>query len=294
MKSLVIGMGIGKLYQSVLQGLGHTVITVDVNPQSKADYYDYVAAFIDHNHFDTVHICTPNYTHLSIARNVAAYGTKIVYVEKPGVENSSLWQQLVQDFPDTRFMMVKNNQYRDEIKQFKELAAQSEIVRVTWNNRNRVPSPGSWFTNKEQSFGGVSRDLIPHMLSYYCILSDHRAGEKTSALAEQRWQLSDITSTEYGFINRDGVYNVDDYALLEFTNGKTKWRLEANWRSLEPSEISINFGMPLSAVRYELGLCPTQAYQKMIAESIANLDNDAYWQQQLEQDIWIHQQIENL
>ena len=294
MKSLVIGMGIGKLYQSVLEGLGHTVITVDINPNAKADYYDYVAAYLDHDHFDTVHICTPNYTHLNIARNVASYGAKIVYVEKPGVENGGLWQRMVKDFPDTKFMMVKNNQYRNEIKHFRELAAQSDTVRIKWNNRNRIPSPGSWFTTKDQAFGGVSRDLIPHMLSYYCTLADYKAGTKTVSQAEQRWQLSEIDSTEYGFINPKGTYNVDDYSRIEFTNGNTRWELEANWRSLEASEISISFGMKSSAVRYELGLCPTEAYRKMIEESISNLNNDAYWQQQLEQDLWIHQQIEVL
>jgi len=32
MKSLIVGMGIGQLYKSVLTELGHEVITVDQNP----------------------------------------------------------------------------------------------------------------------------------------------------------------------------------------------------------------------------------------------------------------------
>ena len=86
MKSLVIGMGIGQLYKSVLKELGHDVVTVDSNPEAAADYYDYTAAYIDHDHFDTVHICTPNFTHLTIARNVAGLGAKIVFVENPALK----------------------------------------------------------------------------------------------------------------------------------------------------------------------------------------------------------------
>lgn len=287
-------MGIGQLYKAVLLELGHEVVTVDINPAASADYYDYVAAYIEHEHFDTVHICTPNFTHLNIARNVAAYGAKIVFVEKPGVETSELWQQMVDSYPNTRFMLVKNNQYREEISKFKELADQAEEVCIRWNNKNRIPSPGSWFTTKELAFGGVSRDLIPHMLSYYCVLTDYQQGHKLSAVAEQRWNLDSIDSTDYGTVNRDGVYNVDDFCELKFTANRTNWIMTANWKTDADTDICISFGLKGSAVRHELGLCPESAYKKMIAEAVANLNNNDYWSSQLAQDLWIHQQIENL
>lgn len=292
MKSLVVGMGIGQLYKAVLEEIGNEVITVDLNPD-KGDFTTVDMAISVHGRFDTVHICTPNFTHITIARKIAAV-SKIVFIEKPGVATSDAWQQLVKDYPATRFMMVKNNQFRNEIKRFKSLADQSDTVRVSWNNRNRIPSPGSWFTNKELSFGGVSRDLIPHMLSYYCKLTDYQMGFKKFAKAEQRWQLDEIDSTDYGTINPNGVYNVDDVCELEYLNGNTRWVLSANWRSLEEDNISISFGMKYSAVVEKLGLCPETAYKAMIEEAIENINNDEFWQQQLAQDIWIHQQIENL
>jgi predicted dehydrogenase len=294
MKSLIIGMGIGQLYKSVLTELGHDVITVDQDPAKHADFYDYSIAFSSHNTFDTVHICTPNFTHLNIARNCAAWGAKLIFIEKPGVENHKLLEAMIKDFPNTRFLMVKNNQFRNEIKHFTELAAQSEEVYIRWNNNNRIPSPGSWFTNKELAFGGVSRDLIPHMLSYYCVFTNYANGVKLYAKAEQRWALDQIDSTEYGIINKAGVYNVDDFCELEFTNGNTRYILSANWRSLDKTDISISFNMKDRAVRHELGLCPELAYKKMICEAIENLNNDAYWIKQQDQDLWIHKQIENL
>ena len=291
MKSLVIGMGIGQLYKAVLSELGHTVTTCD--SYADADYQHFDQAFKEMQ-FDTVHICTPNHTHETIARLAAKHGAKIVFVEKPGVVNSAAWQSMVDDHPNTRFMMVKNNQYRDEIKHFQDLAERSNYVKITWNNNNRVPRPGSWFTNKELAFGGVSRDLIPHMLSYYCAFTKFNHGVKLFAKSAQHWQLSDIDASDYGPVYSDGVYNVDDFSELEYKNGNTRYVLQANWRTLQPSDISITFGMESSAVRHELGLCPEPAYRRMIAAAINNLTNEDFWQQQLNQDIWIHKQIENL
>ena len=292
MKSLVVGMGIGNLYKAVLKEIGNTVVTVDLDP-NKADYTSVDMAIGVHGKFDTVHICTPNFTHVKIARQVAPI-SKIVFIEKPGVATSDAWAQLVKDYPATRFMMVKNNQYRKEIKRFKNLADQSDIVRVTWNNKNRIPSPGSWFTDRSLAFGGVSRDLIPHMLSYYACLTDYKDGTLVYKRSKQNWQLDEIDSTDYGVINPNGVYNVDDECTIEYMHGKTKWILSANWRSLEEDNISISFGMPFSAVVEKLGLCPEDAYQEMIEQAIENINNDEFWQKQYDQDIWIHQQIEDL
>lgn len=293
--SLVIGMGIGNLYKTVLIELGHKVVTVDMDPNKGADYYDYVAAFMDHEKFDTVHICTPNFTHLNIARNVATYGAGIVFVEKPGVENHTLWEAMCDDFPHTRFMMVKNNQYRNEITRFKQLADQSDRVYLRWNNANRIPQPGSWFTTKELAFGGVSRDLLPHLLSYYCTLTDYEQGTVTKVSAKQNYTLSEIDSTDYGTVNKSGTYDVDDFCLLEFQNGDTKWILTANWKTnLDHDDSSIAFGMKYSAVRHELGLCPEEAYKKMIQTAIDNINNDEFWNKQRKQDVWIHKQMENL
>jgi predicted dehydrogenase len=291
MKSLVVGMGIGQLYQSVLKDLGHTVITCDSN--SAADFKNYDDALQEHK-FDTVHICTPNFTHYEIAEAAAQANTKIIFVEKPGFANAQFWQNLVKQCPGSRFSMVKNNQYRESIAHFRDLAAKSHTVKITWNNNNRIPKPGSWFTNKDLSFGGVSRDLIPHLLSYYCALVDYSQGIKLFAFASQRWLLEDIDTSDYGIVDKNGVYNVDDFCEFEFKNNNTKYILTANWRSLKENDISISFDMPHSAVRHELGLCPEYAYKLMIQTAVENIDNDQFWKEQLAQDLWIHRQLERL
>ena len=172
MKCLVIGMGIGQLYKSVLEAAGHQVVTVDADANKKAEFVSVESALTAYSAFDTAHICTPNFTHEAIARQVAG-AAAIVFIEKPGLKSSGAWESLVKDFPNTRFMMVKNNQWRSNIDDLVGLAKQSKKISINWINNDRVPSPGSWFTTKELAFGGVSRDLMPHLLSLFMRLDQN-------------------------------------------------------------------------------------------------------------------------
>jgi hypothetical protein len=49
-----------------------------------------------------------------------------------------------------------------------------------------------------------------------------------------------------------------------------------------------------SVVVFQLGLCPEDAYQRMIKDAVDNVDNNDFWQIQHDQDIWIHKQIEKI
>jgi predicted dehydrogenase len=290
MRSLIVGMGIGQLYKSVFSNLNYSIETVDASPDKDATYINVESVT---GEYDIAVICTPNFTHESIARTIASR-CKIVLIEKPGVIDAKSWQCLVEDFPTTRFMMVKNNQYREEIKQFKYLSEQSILINVIWNNKNRIPNPGSWFTTKEKAFGGVSRDLIPHMLSYYCILSNYKSGRQVGVITKQQHKLEDLTDTDYGIVKYDGIHDVDDYCRLDYNNEATHWTLQADWKNDINDDVYISFSSKNSSVKHTLGLCPESAYKKMIEAAVENLNNDEFWQSQFEQDMWIHKQIEKL
>lgn len=292
MKSLIIGMGIGELYKNVLTRLGSSVFTVDTNPEKNADYTNLEKAIEDHDHFDTVNICTPNFSHKTIAEKVAMH-SKIVFIEKPGFKNSQEWLELVEKYSSTRFMMVKNNMWRDNIAELKNLANVSTKVEINWLRENCIPSPGSWFTNKDLSFGGVSRDLMPHLLSILVALNDNwQYSSKSSNESKQMWQLSDIKETDYGVINPNGTYNVDDFCSISYDQ---KWFLQASWRILSEEKSEINFYKDNTLIKSQtLGWCPENAYQNMIQQAIDNLNQKEFWKTQLEQDYWIHKQIEDL
>jgi len=291
-RSLVIGMGIGQLYKTVLEKLGHEVVTVDQDISKGANFPSIQPAVLTYGFFDTVHICTPNFTHASIARQIAPCA-RIVFIEKPGVSTSTAWSNVLLANPQTRFMMVKNNMWRSNIGELKELADKAKTVNIRWIRKNCVPSPGSWFTTKELAFGGVSRDLMPHLLSLYIALNPMWRTEPVNGKsAQMMWNLEDIESTEYGVINPNGVYDVDDKCHIDFGS---KWGCQANWRSLTTDDSSIQFIMQDNSVEvFQLGWCPEEAYYGMIKDAVENLDNMEFWKDQLAKDLWIHQQMENL
>ena len=291
-RSLVIGMGIGQLYKTVLEKLGHEVVTVDHDITKGAMLPSVDAALLLHGLFDTVHICTPNFTHFEIAAKVAPV-SKIVFIEKPGVATSDTWTKLVTEFKQTRFIMVKNNMWRSNIDELKELASKAKTVKIRWIRKNCIPSPGSWFTTKKLAFGGVSRDLMPHLLSLYVAMNTNWKAEKVSGqTAMQCWELKDIESTDYGVINPNGTYNVDDMCVINFGG---KWRCAANWRSMDEEDSSIVFVMPDNSIeRFELGWCPEDAYESMIKDALLHVDDYEFWLKQYDIDTWIHERIELL
>ena len=290
--SLIVGMGIGKLYASVLEKLGHGVITVDQDSSKGADFLTVDSAIVACRMFDTVHICTPNFTHFELAAKLAPY-TKIVFIEKPGTANSATWQKLITTFTQTRFIMVKNNMWRSNISELKELASRAKTVNIEWTRKNCIPSPGSWFTTRKLAFGGVSRDLMPHLLSLYVAMNPYWKKELVNGCASmQNWLLENIESTEYGIVNPNGTYDVDDYCNIRFGD---KWNCTANWRSMQYENSGIEFIMQDNSVeRFDLGWCPEDAYQSMIKDAIDNVDNYQFWLEQFDIDTWIHERIENL
>ena len=309
-KALIIGTGFGSLYKSIYEGMGWEVTTIDI-ADPKSDYKTVVGSLVNDRYdktelknvrikidemwntkWDTCHITTPNYTHYELADTCAMY-SDIVFVEKPGVSSMMMWSQLLADHPDTRIMMVKNNQYRSNIPEMAKAADPKKgVTRINWINDNRVPKPGSWFTNKKLAFGGVSRDLMPHLLSLYQMFEpDWRNSTPKWAKKERRWNLEDLTDSDYGEVDPNGVYDVDDFAYIDFGD----FQLQTNWRACASSNVvGDDIAVHTQTKSFELGLCPESAYKEMIKTALFEKSNDKYWQLQMEMDLWIHQVLDNL
>jgi predicted dehydrogenase len=290
--SLIVGLGIGQLYKTVLKNLGHEVITVDPDFKKNANVPNIRAAILAYSHFDSVYICTPNFTHVELAKQILPY-TRLMFIEKPGFKTSKEWSDMIKHHPLTRFMMVKNNMWRENINELKSLADKAITVNINWINKDRVPNPGTWFTTKELAYGGVSRDLMPHLLSLYIALNpDWKSTKNTKKKTNRMWELKDLISTDYGVVNANGTYDVDDECFFKFGN---KWNLTTKWRSMGADQRNIEFVMPDGTVEvFELGLCPEDAYQRMIKDAFDNVLNNDYWKDQSNKDIWIHKKVENL
>jgi len=293
MKTLVIGLGIGQLYAKILTQLGHTVFTVDPDQNKQATFTNLKTALSAHPELDAVFICTPNHTHDSIAQTVAPH-SRVVFVEKPGVLNSKRWQTLQLTYPQTKFLMTKNNMWRSWEEEFYIRTNAAEVIKINWINRNRVPSPGSWFTTKKLSFGGVSRDLMPHLLSIFIAMNpkNYKEFQIESKSIKQNWKLNDLADTEYGTVNLDGTYDVDDWNEIVLNNGKKKYVLTADWRSMDKDDRAIHCYQREKLVKsFDLGLCPESVYATMIRNVFENINNEDFWNQHKEHDVWIHNMI---
>lgn len=304
-RSLVIGMGIGQLYKKVLIEMGHEVSTVDSDPSKGAGYRNMselrtwapLRTAVD-TRFTTAHICTPNFTHSLLAANVSSM-TEILFIEKPGLRSAAEWQMLRDMYPFTNIMMVKNNMWRSNIAQMREFARNAKSVRINWINKARVPNPGSWFTDKKLAFGGVSRDLMPHLLSLFAAINNRMVphGYRDATVTEKRasrvWNLSDLTGSDYGTVNQNGIYNVDDFCTIDLLLEKP-WHLEANWQSNTEDKVNIEFDMGGWTETIELGLCPEEAYKEMIRHALECRSIPEFWYDQYKVDMWIHEMIEDL
>lgn len=300
MNVLIIGLGIGQVYKEQLEQDANFIVTVDANPKlnpcfvSVDQAVNYVKTDAGCRVYDIGIICTPNFTHKEIAYQIAPI-CNVVVVEKPGLRTAEEWIELCATFPNTKILMAKNNMYRPQNRFLKDAAnpqlVNLEKIEITWDNKNRVPKPGTWFTTKELAWGGVSRDLMPHLIHMAENLGGPiNASDVRSVNKRQNWQLEDLTGSEYGSIIHDGVYDVDDFAC--FTVGKN-FDIEclANWKNGWEDKRNIKFlYKDGSVLTYDFGLCSNYVYGDMIKEFV---DMDHYdYQRQMNLDIRVHEILE--
>lgn len=284
--ALLIGVGgIGKnVYWPQLVQHGYNVTTVDnVN---KADFtsIDDVTGV-----FDVAIICVPNYLHSFFADKIASF-CKTVLIEKPGLPSADQWNALCDKHPDTRFIMCKNNLYRDSYGCFDNLENIQDPVsiKIKWFNKNRVPNPGYWSTNRKTAWGGVALDLFPHL---YChmvrLFGSMEDFERANHLMMQKWSLEDLQGSDYGAVSEDGVYNVCDFATENWlVQGKTLLEVSASWKEGYDNQ-SIEVQTIDSTFKWDFGLCPNDAYGKMIVAAETE-DYDKH----KAMDTWIHKNLE--
>ncbi len=289
MKGLIVGLGIGSVYLEQLNLLGFNVTTVDIDKTKNPTFLNIEDALKEK--YDLSIICTPNYLHFEQAKLLQP-ASKNILIEKPGFESLDIYNHFINTFKDTKFFIVKNNIYRPEltyIKSIIDLFENSiEYVSINWLNSNRTPYPGGWFTNKEKSFGGVCHDLMPHLLHLFYSLNGNKLLEPKKINKFQRWNYTDVLTTEYGNVNSiNPVYDVDDTCQITFED-KFLYKLNAAWKTDKENDISININLKDGRkFRYEFGLCPNEMYGKMISEIMS--DNN--YSKHILLDTWLHKII---
>ena len=71
-------------------------------------------------------------------------------------------------------------------------------------------------------------------------------------------------------------------------------KVNTAWRTDEEDDIAVHmYKGDIKFRSFELGLCPEDAYKKMIDNHMKNLNNEEFWKEQNKQDLFIHSILEN-
>lgn len=291
MKFLVVGLGIGQLYVDSAKQLNWEIETVDIDSSKNATYTEIPTD----KQYDLGIVCTPNYLHKETLDKLLPVCNQVL-VEKPGLKTKDEWEHYTKTFPG-RVFMVKNNCFRQLFYAIGLNLANIANIELNWINSDRVPKPGSWFTNKELAFGGVSRDLLPHLLHAAIALVRYDV-DKLKFVAgahRQSYKLSDITSSSYGEKIENGVYNVDDTAWVALMyDNQLLITCNTAWKSELPESIEWIVNMhDGTSIKYDAGLCPNEAYITMLQsfEQGQHADNIAIHEKM---DLFVHDTIDKL
>lgn len=119
---------------------------------------------------DLVLIATPNKFHIEYAEMLLKQNIS-VWIEKPICLSLQEYSRLkfAFDKSDAIFIPSAASKFREDVHALSKLLEENKCgsirsMRLEWIRSSGIPNPGSWFTNKNLSGGGVGFDLGWHML----------------------------------------------------------------------------------------------------------------------------------
>jgi len=300
-KIAIVGLGIGAVYKEQALLRQYDVYTIDANPNIDSNYKTVEELADSNEFFDLIIVCTPNFLHERHFNILKNKSNKFI-IEKPGVRDKKTLENIINGNPEKLITIAKNNLYRDWSWFYR--LSDVKFVNILWLNKNRIPKPGSWFTNKELAWGGVSRDLMPHLLHmFYAITKQMPKALDTDC--NKVWSLDKLNSSDYGGIDKTGAYDVDDHAFIKFkipadpdhilaTDPSIPIKLISSWKDVTaPKESRIQIET-MSGIYYqinELGLCPNECYGKMIDDIINTAIEEKDKFNSI--DLWVQEIIDN-
>lgn len=125
---------------------------------------------------DAVIIATPNFTHADYVMAALERGLHVL-CEKPVALNVRDVAAMIDAAQANGVIFFPGfvNRFRNDIAKLREMVECSEIGEIThldagWLRRSGVPRPGTWFTHKTYSGGGVLIDLGSHIIDICLML----------------------------------------------------------------------------------------------------------------------------
>ncbi|HEX2927159.1 MAG TPA: Gfo/Idh/MocA family oxidoreductase [Ruminiclostridium sp.] len=131
-------------------------------------YFDSYSEFLQSG-IDAVVVTTPNYTHAAYTLEALESG-KHVLCEKPFTINAFEAEKIVRTAEKSQKVVMPAfvNRFRQDVRLMKDMvdkyAGDIRQVNAGWIRKSGVPRPGTWFTSRELSGGGVLIDLGSHIV----------------------------------------------------------------------------------------------------------------------------------
>lgn len=201
---------------------------------------------------DAVVIATPNYTHAPYSKVLLEHNINVM-CEKPIALNEKDIKEVLELASKKKlvFFPAMVNRYRKDIQCINKFLKEEKIgnvkeIEAGWIRNNGIPRPGTWFTNKDLSGGGVLIDLGSHILDIcFMFLGDKQLMKYESELS----MCDDINtveeaSAEWFHKERETQYKIDveDNAKAKILfMDNTKMNIDLSWRSYVKADYTYFF-----------------------------------------------------
>ncbi|SDJ98904.1 Gfo/Idh/MocA family protein [Sediminibacillus albus] len=188
---------------------------------------------------DAVIICTPNQTHIPIAKLAVDQGIHVL-MEKPiGTDLQDVNDYLeLAKAKKVLTMVGMTHRFRHDtgiLKKFAEQKAFGDIYYAKAKLFRRRGTPKGWFTNKALSGGGAMMDIGVHVLDLaWWLLGNPQVqsitGKTLNVLGNYQTKYTSSWESKNKQLNAEHVFDVEDFssAWIRFKNGSVL-SLEIAW-----------------------------------------------------------------
>ncbi|MHC1683115.1 MAG: Gfo/Idh/MocA family protein [Clostridiaceae bacterium] len=200
-------------------------------------YFDSFDDFLNSD-IDAVIISTPNYSHGEYILRTLEKG-KHVLCEKPFTVFLEETKEIITLANKNKKIVMPGfvNRFRYDIEKMRQIILDNDIgdikkIEAGWVRRSGVPRPGTWFTNKKLSGGGVLIDLGSHIIDLcLMLLSDKNIKEKALTTSYNYTNNSELSASWFKRDTKNNLtIDVEESALSEIVfQDKVLLQVKLSW-----------------------------------------------------------------
>ena len=177
---------------------------------------------------DAVIIATPNNMHMQYSLQALEHGLNVL-CEKPVAFYSHEVKQLMNSAKGKNRLFIPGfvNRFRYDIMKIHELIQSKKIggivsIEAGWLRRSGIPRPGTWFTSKSHSGGGVLIDLGSHVIDICLMMLGDQVPLSVTLITSRQDKREQKLNAQWFNEDYIGEFKVDvedtAVARVEFNN----------------------------------------------------------------------------